>query len=185
VEFLPLERLDIKGISQIVVLDEADQQRMINCRALVEVLKEEGILSSNSYETALNDLGDQRYQDLPPKLPARNDLIFVNSELANLLAGSNLLARVCRHFRVFVTHDCIREGQAAINAYEHSSEVIRWLRGLIQRVSTGLEQGKYEAIAVPNPDSEQELELLHSWKESGLTVYDLFRYTPQSGDVIW
>ncbi|MHC5739507.1 HTH domain-containing protein [Nostoc sp.] len=185
VEFLPLERLDIKGISQMVVLDEADQQRMINCRALVEVLKEEGILSSNSYETALNDLGDQRYQDLPPKLPARNDLIFVNSELANLLAGSNLLARVCRHFRVFVTHDCIREGQAAINAYEHSSEVIRWLRGLIQRVSTGLEQGKYEAIAVANPDSEQELELLHSWKENGLTVYDLFRYTPQPGDVIW
>ncbi|MHC5732272.1 MAG: hypothetical protein ACYTXY_51090, partial [Nostoc sp.] len=59
VEFLPLERLDIKGISQIVVLDEADQQRMINCRALVEVLKQEGILSSNSYETALNDLGDE------------------------------------------------------------------------------------------------------------------------------
>ena len=185
VEFLPLARLDNNGVQHPVTLDEADQQRMINCRALVEVLKKEGILSSHSYETALSNLGDQRYQDLPPKLPARNDLIFVNSELANLLAGSDLLVRVCRHFRVFVTHDCIREGQAAINAYEHSSEVIRWLRGLIQRVSTGLEQGNYEAIAVANPDSEQELELLHTWKENGLTVYDLFRYTPQPGDVIW
>lgn len=185
VEFLPLARLDNNGVKQPVTLDEADQQRMINCRALVEVLKKEGILSSHSYETALSNLGDQRYQDLPPKLPARNDLIFVNSELANLLAGSDLLARVCRHFRVFVTHHCIREAQAAINTYEHSSEIVKWLRGLIQRVSTGLEQGKYEAIAVANPDSEQELELLHSWKENGLTVYDLFRYTPQPGDVIW
>lgn len=38
-EFLPLERLDTNGSMQPVVLDEADQQRMSNCRALVEVLE--------------------------------------------------------------------------------------------------------------------------------------------------
>jgi len=185
VEFLPLERIDNNNVKQPITLNEADQQRIINCRALVEVLRKEGILSSNLYENALNNLGDQRYQDLPPKLPARNDLIFVNSVLANLLAGSDLLAKVCRYFRVFVTHQCIHEAQMTINAYEHSSEVISWLKTLIQRVSTGLEQERYKMIAVSNPDFEQELELLNLWKESGLTVYDLFRYTPQSGDVIW
>lgn len=185
VEFLPLERLDTSGIAHPVVLDEADQRRMINCRALVEVLKEEGILSNGSYETALNDLGDQRYVNVPLELPARNDLIYVNAELARLLAGSDLLAKVCRYFCVFVTHQCIHEAQAAVSASEHSSEVVGWLRELTQRVSTGLEQGRYEALAVSNPESERELELQRFWGANGLTAYDLFRYTPQPNDVIW
>jgi hypothetical protein len=186
VEFLPLERLDAAGATQPVVLDlEVEQQRFINCRGLVEALKEQGVLSNSAYETALNNLGDQKYTDLPLKLPARNDSIFLNSELANLLAGSDLLAKVCRYFRVFVTQQCIREAQVAINASEYSTESVRWLRELIQRVSTGLERGTYEAITVPSPDSDREFELQQFWEANGLTAYDLFTYASQPGDVIW
>lgn len=186
VEFLPLQRSDTSGVTHPVHLEETDLQRTINCRGLVEVLKEEGILSSGSYETALNHLGDERYVELPAQLPARNDSIFVDAELARLMAGSDLLTRVCRYFRVFVTHQCIREAQVEISASEYSSEVVRWLRELIERVSAGLEHGKYEAIAVSNPESKQELELQQFWDAKGLTAYDLFRYIqPQPNDAIW
>ena len=184
VEFLPLERLDADGVMQPVMLDERNQQRFINCRGLVEALKEQGVLSNSAYETALNNLGDQRDADLPLKLPARKDLILFNSELANLLARSDLLAKVCRYFRAFVTHQCIREAQMEINASEHSTESVRWLRELIQRVSTGLQQGTYEAITLPNTDYDRELELQQSSTQE-LTAYHLFTYIPQPGDVIW
>jgi hypothetical protein len=185
VEFLPLEQLDANGVMQPIVLDETDRQRFINCRGLVEALKEQGVLSNSAYETALNNLGDQRYADFPPKLPTRNDSIFLNSELAVLLAGSDLLARVCRYFRVFVTHQCVGEVQVAINGSEYSTESVRWLRELIQRVSTGLERGTYEAIVLPNADSDRELECQPSWDANGLTAYDLFTYASQPSDVIW
>ncbi|NER48521.1 MAG: hypothetical protein F6J92_17825, partial [Symploca sp. SIO1A3] len=185
VEFLPLKQLDADGVMQYVVLDETDQQRFINCRGLVEALKELGVLSNSAYETALNDLGDQKYEDLPLSLPTRNDSIFLNSELAVLLAGSNLLAKVCRYFRVFVTHQCICEAQLAISASGDSAESKRWLGELVERVSDGLDKGTYEAITLPNPDSDRELELQESWGANGLTAYDLFRYTYQSNDVIW
>ncbi len=185
VEFLPLERLDVNRDRQPVVLEETDQQRFINCRGLVEALKEQGLLSNSAYETALNNLGDQRYADLPPKLPTRNDSVFLKSELAVLLAGSDLLARVCHYFRVFVTHQCVREAQVVLNASESSTESVRWLRELRERVSTGLERGTYEVIALPNPDSDRELELHQSSSAKELTAYHLFRYTPQPGDVIW
>ncbi|MUL39429.1 hypothetical protein [Gloeocapsopsis dulcis] len=185
VEFLPLKRLNADGSMQPVVLDEADQRRIINCRALVEVLEAEGILSKSTYEATLAALGDQAYADVPPQLPDLNASIFLNSELALLLAGSDLLAKVCRYFRVFVTHQCIREAQAAISKGEHSAKVVDWLRALTQRVATGLEQGKYEMIAIPPTESEEDSEFQQSWNSNGLTIYDLFRYTPQTNDVIW
>ncbi len=185
VEFLPLEQLDANGVMQSVVLDETEQQRFINCRGLVEALKEQGVLSNSAYETALNDLRDQRYADLPPKLPTRNDLIFLNSELAVLLAGSDLLAKVCRYFRVFVTHQCVCDAQVAINNTGEYAAQLQWLRDLLHRVSAGLEQGIYEAIVLPNPSSDEELELQQFWDPNGLTAYDLFKYTYQPGDVIW
>ena len=186
VEFLPLEQPDADDVMQPVVLDETDQQRFINCRGLVEALKEQGVLSNSAYETALNNLGDQRYADFPPKLPTRNDLIFLNSELAVLLAGSDLLAKVCRYFRVFVTHQCVGDAQVAINnTGEYAAQSKQWLRDLLHQVSAGLEKGIYEAIALPNPDSDRELELQQSSSANELTAYHLFTYTPQPSDVIW
>lgn len=185
VEFLPLQRLDSNSAMQSSVLDEADRQRMINCRTLIELLNKKGTLSSSAYETALQDLGDQRYANLPPQLPDHNAPIFINSELAILLAGSGLLVKICRAFRVFVSPQFIQEAQATITSSDHSAEVLKWLRDLTQRVSTGLLQGKYKMLATPQTVSEQEHEPLNSWDANGLTVYDLFRYTPQSNDVIW
>jgi len=185
VELLPLERLNTNSITQPVVLDESDQQRIISCRSLVEVLKEEGILSITAYESALSYLGDQR--DVAPlsQLPTRNDALFVSSELANLLASSDLFTKVCRYFRVFVTAQCISEAQAVINESEKADEVVQWLRELMWRVSTGLEQGKYETIAAAMPESNHTGEVQQSWDANGLTAYDLFDYQPQEHDVIW
>ncbi len=185
VEFLPLEKLDNNGIMQSVFLDEADHRRMVNCYALVEVLKNEGILSSSTYQEALDSLGDQRCVDLSPQLPSLRDSIFVHSRLAILLAGSELLAKVCRHFKVTVSNQCIREAQAEISNSEHSSEVIRWLGDLTQRVATGLDQGTYEIVAVTQPQTEQDLALLQSFDANGLTVRELLGYTSQPNDVIW
>jgi hypothetical protein len=185
VEFLPLERLDANGVIQPVVLDETYRQRLINCRALVEALKEQGVLSDGAYKTALNNLGDERSADLPPKLPTRNDLICLNSELALLLAGSDLLTQVCGYFRVFVTHQCVCDAQAELNDSESSAKSLRWLGELRERVSTGLERGIYEAIVLPNAGSDRELELEPSSSANELTAYHLFTYIPQPGDVIW
>lgn len=185
VEFLPLERLDTNGSMQPVVLDEADQRRMINCRALVEVLEGEGILSRSTYKATLQALGDQAYVDVPPQLPDLKASVFLNSELALLLAGSDLLAKVCRYFRIFVSHQCIRNAQAATSNSEHSAKVVGWLRALTHRLANGLAQGKYEMIAIPPTESEADSEFQQSWDSNGLTIYDLFRYMPQPNDVIW
>jgi hypothetical protein len=185
VEFLPLEKLDNNGIMQSVILDEADHRQMINCSALVEVLKNEGILSSSTYQEALDALCDQRYVDLSPQLPSLGDPIFVHSGLVALLARSDLLAKVCRHFKVTVSDQCIRETQAEISNSEYSSDVVGWLRHLIQRIATGLDQGTYELVAVTQPQTEQDLALLQSFDANGLTVRELLGYTPQPNDVIW
>ncbi|MBE9119516.1 hypothetical protein IQ269_01545 [Tychonema sp. LEGE 07199] len=185
VEFLPLERLDADGVIQPVVLDETYRQRFINCRALVEALKEQGVLSKSAYETAVKNLGDESSADLPPKLPTRNDLICLNSELALLLAGSDLLTRVCCYFRVFVTHQCVCDARVALNDSESSAKSLRWLGELRERVSTGLERGIYEAIVLPDAGYDRELELQQSSSANELTAYHLFTHTPQLGDALW
>jgi len=186
VDLLPLERMDSKGIMNPIILDEADQERMIDCRTLLEILNNKGTLSSSVYETALQTLGDQEYANLPSQLPDHNVAIFINSEPAILLAESDLLAKVCRSFNVVVSAQCIQEAQAAITSSEHSVEVARWLGDLRQRISNGLVQGKYEMLAVVSQSpSEKESENLKPLDANGSTVDDLFRYTSQSNDVIW
>jgi hypothetical protein len=184
VEFLPLGRLNSNGTFQPAVLEESDQQRFINSLTLVETLKTKGILSTTAYQSVLSSLGDQ--QDvISSQRPNQNDALFVNSELVNLLAGSGILSKVCRYFRVFVSHECIDEAQAFVSQSEAATETIRSLRELMRRISDGLQQGRYEMIVEPMAESEPASEARQLWDTNGLTAYDLFTYQPQDNDVIW
>ncbi|BAY59491.1 hypothetical protein NIES2135_63680 (plasmid) [Leptolyngbya boryana NIES-2135] len=184
VEFLPLERIDENGNSHPIVLEESDQQRLINCRTLIEVLREEGSLSQTAYESALEKLPDLSHVSVSQR-PTRNDALFVNSGLVKSLADSELLAKLCRHFRIFITTQCIDEAQAAVNGNEAATEMVQWIRELIQKISDGLAQGRYEMVAVLSSDSDEASESRQLLDANGLTAYDLFNYQPQENDLIW
>ncbi|WP_287453724.1 caspase family protein [Leptolyngbya sp. UWPOB_LEPTO1] len=184
VEFLPLERFDEDETFQPIVLEGSDQQRLINCRAVIEVLREEGSLSQAAYDSAVENLPDLSRVPVSQR-PIRNDALFVNSELIRSLAGSDLLAKLCRHFRVFVVGQCIDEAQAAVDGNEAATEMVQWIRELMQRISDGLVQGQYEMISVLSHHADEASEARQSWGASGLTAHDLLNYQPQENDLLW
>jgi hypothetical protein len=179
VEFLPLERIDSIGNMHPVTLDDADLERLINCRTLIELLNKKVPFSAIAYEAALQHLGDQMNESVPLQLPDCNGSIFLNSELAMLLAGSDLLVKVCRAFTVYVSPRFIHEAESSSNI-NGLTEITEWLKDLSKRIATGLKEVKYQMIE-ETADGKRERDL----GAVSLTAFDLIVYPSQSNDVIW
>ena len=192
VEFLPLiSRLTDAGEPQTVTLLEEDQERVINCRNLLEALKQNSLLTDNHYRTALADLGSEGYLDPSASLPQLNVPIFLMDGTASVLAKAKILNKICQHFQVSVDYTYLEEARRAKSADEKRSEIRARLKDLIERVrdGLGLERNIYETVTLPDSTASQELKLDEESNLDLLTVFDLFRFEPQLNDdginVIW
>lgn len=166
-------------------LTEKYWEKLINCRALVEALKQNKLLKDDQYQAALVDLGEQGYPATLSPLPQLNTSVFLIDGVVNVLADTKIFGKICQHFQVFVEHSYVEEAQAIVNECEQRLELVKLLTGLMERVRDGLERGVYEEITLPDVIDGRELEQEKEDSWDFLTALDLFRFTPQSGDVIW
>jgi len=188
VEFLPLDRLTDEGELQTVVLLDKDQERVINCRTLLEAIKQCNLMTDNQYRTTLADLGDQGYSDPSASLPQLNTPIFLMGRTASVLAEAKILDKICQYFQVSVDYTYLEEASLAVSTDEQRSKLMKRLTDLIERVQDGLKRCIYETIILSDSKFSQNLELEGENYLDVLTALDLFRFESQIGDainVIW
>jgi hypothetical protein len=184
VESFPLERINENGESEVIILDEIDKEKIIDCRALLESLKEENMLSEQQFNNFLDALRDQ---GCSPRsiLPRLGSPIFLATGIAEALANANILDRVCKNFQIHMQHWCLEEARNAIETNNRRDEVINWLKKLIEYLRAGLESGNFELVS---PESHKYISKVNKSSKLNLdflSASDLFTFSPQENDIIW
>ena len=183
VDYLPLTSNNLEATP--IILPEQYCKQVINCRAIVQSLRDHGIFSEPAYQQALHDLGSQGSVDVPSVVPEIGGRLYLVTNIASVLADANLLEPLCRHFEVFVDHRILDEARNVLQEDERREELVAWLARLIDRVRAGLDNGIYEGIDLPDDASRTEFERQEADNPDSLTLTTLLYFHPQEGDVIW
>ncbi len=188
VEFLPLQAWITEEELQPISLSPEDQAQVINCRSLLEALRQSKVITDNQYQLALTGLGSEGHLEPSALLPQLNVPIYLMGGTASVLAEAKILSKICQYFQVTVDYTYLDEARLAISSNEHRSRLVSELTDLIGRVRDGLERHTYETVTLPDSKANQELEHENENNLDLLTAFDLFRFEPQLDndiDVIW
>lgn len=182
VEHLPLR--DFRDGS-LVDLPSPLQTSVINCRSVLEALRENGPLSNIKYQDALRDLGSEAVPLLGhPPLPSKARLYLLGAS-TGILASAGILDVVCDWFEGFIPRAIFQFAEAQIKEHEHRLDMIQWVNGLIERVRNGIDQGTYEIL--PTTKSSHNIDPKHPpaahYELRSFT--DLLHFKVEPGDVIW
>ena len=188
VEFLPLQVWITEEELQPISLSPEDQAQVINCRSLLEALRQSKVITDNQYQSALTGLGSEGHSEPSALLPQLNVPIYLMGGTASVLAEAKILNKICQYFQVTVDYIYLDEARLAISSNEQRSRLVSELIDLIERVRDGLERHTYETVTLPDNKANQELEHENENNLDLLTAFDLFRFEPQLDndmDVIW
>jgi hypothetical protein len=172
------------GRHALLNLPEALDHRIVNGRALADSLRGNGRITEDAYEEAVRALGVEG-RECSAVIPLIGSKLFLMRGLAEVLAGANLLGRVCDSFNVFILTDCVEEAEAKLQHYEQQAKIESWLSDLIDRISDGLDDGTYEFIGIPDERVAQRDEREEKLDQEFTATLDLFLFEPREWDIIW
>jgi hypothetical protein len=115
-DFLPLTKIDLSGPPS--TLPEDAEERLVNCRSVLEVLHRRGELSDVAYTRALNKLGEEVRKEPSSATPTEESVLYCDGSTAELLADAGLLRAACGLFRVCVQRRELDEARAALRYLE-------------------------------------------------------------------
>ncbi len=189
VDFLPLRTNDTDF--ELVTLPSEVEDRLVNCRAIIESLREGGRISDRAFHRAVGKLGAEGI-DLDRPAPPLGAPLFLTGTIASVLASAEMLEPVCKDFTVFVDPLEINLARGEVAEAEQRGKLMSWLRGLRERLRSGLENGTYEFISISDERrrqaKEERVKKGHDPDEDDLTLaalMDLFLFTPSQGDLLW
>ncbi|HUS13352.1 MAG TPA: hypothetical protein VMZ30_22970, partial [Pyrinomonadaceae bacterium] len=175
------------GNTQMAVLEIPDLLRshVINCRAVVDSMQGQDRMSAPMFERALKGLGQEANPNVSPATPLVGAKLYLIDGAADVLAGAEVLDRACESFEVAVSEQCILEARTTLQEYSRRAAVAAQAQKLVQRISAGLEDGRYEFI----PISDQRLKETADFEESEsldvAAMAELFRYESVNWDILW
>ncbi len=184
VGLLPLRSYDGTELKKLD-LPEVARNRIINCRAIVDALQESDAISSQAFERAVARLGQEGDATVSPCLPAAGAKLYLMDGVADILAGADVLGRACETFDVNASESCITEARATLEEYARREKAAAQLQKLIQRISVGLEDGRYEFVSISDERIKETQDLDESENLDFAAMAELFRYDAVNWDVVW
>ena len=178
--FLSLTTQDMSG-PPTTLPNDADQY-IINCRSLIESLYQQGLLSKEEHEQRLDRLGREGWDNLNGVIPQKGSHIFLQSGIAGVLAGADMLHTVCNHFVVHLERQELDQAHDALRDQRRRSVLISWLDSLTRRISVGIKNKIYEVIPY---DEKEETEVSAQQNPSERSLRDLLSFKALEDDVIW
>lgn len=188
VEFLPLQVLINEEELQPIPLSLEDQKQVINCRTLLETLKQSKVITDNQYQLALTGLESEGHLKPSALLPQLNAPIYLMGGTASVLAKAKILNKICQYFQVTVDYTYLDEARLNTSVDEQQSRLVNELIDLRERMRDGLARHIYEIVTLPDSKASQELECKNENNLDWLTAFDLFRFETQRNDdldTIW
>ena len=113
---------------------------LINCRAVVESLRQFGPLSEDEYLSVRRLLNGGACADVKV-VPVQHKTLVLDTTIPETLAEAGLIELVCDRFDVVIKDEEARRIEAALQEYETAQELSNWLGGIIGRISSGLRNG--------------------------------------------
>ena len=180
--FLPLKTRDMGGSPPATLPDDADRY-IVNCRALVDSLYEQGPLSEAEYEQTLEMLGSEGQKNLNGVIPQQGIRIFLeSSSIAKALAQADMLRIVCERFNVYLESRELDHVRAELEIHRQRNDLNSWLDRLINRIRDGIDRGSYEVIPY---EGREETESSDQQSLSERLLIDLLSFKAREEDVIW
>jgi hypothetical protein len=179
---LPLTNKDFTGPP--TVLKKSDYERIINCRTILESLKEQGEIAGHEYKTALAALGkrdDPNVQTIPyPK----SILVFAGSALEEL-SRIGVLAAVSKAFNVILQKDTYERIRFELSRQGVSRDLEQWLDSLRNRISKGIDKGIYQEIPRQDFDKIDDAMREAIGNEPGIgALLSFIEHNCREGDVL-
>ncbi len=91
VDFLPKKK--IGEIDSHAILPEGAEEVLVNCRAVLDTLRQQGPLSQNTFEAAIEELGTEGIALNKNKTPQINSLLYCYANTIEILASTGILSR--------------------------------------------------------------------------------------------
>jgi hypothetical protein len=175
------------GNTQMEVLEipSSLRGRVINCRAIVDSLLGQDRLSQQMAEPALSALGQEANPSVSPSTPLLGSKLYLMDGTADVLAGAKILDRACDAFEVAVSESCLLEARTTIEEYDRRSAVAAQAQRLIERLSTGLEDGRYQFVAISDQRLKETADIDDNESIDFAALGDLFRYEAVEWDILW
>lgn len=183
VDFLPLTKNDLSGDSP-TSLPENIEQHLINCRAIVESLRQQGPLSNDEFYRALENMGSEGQVSPSKTIPSQGANLYCEAAVPETLASANLLFLVCSRFRLFInkrTYDTIRN-ELASNRQMNTLAV--WVDELISHLNSGIDEGVYR-VAYISPERRKLFTEFRPDQHLGGCLAALLGFEIKKGDIIW
>lgn len=181
VDFLPLTTKT--GLESPTTLPDYANAHLVNAGSVVEALRISGPISETRAAGSREALGveGRTYPDHP--VPGAGSYLFLDSGIAELLAGARLLEAACDRFEVYIQKQQLSQFRAELRDFGMALDDAEWLEGLIDRLRRGLESGVYGTVVAPEDEAQDSLR-----DSDDPTIHCLdtvLRFEPCEGDVIW
>ncbi|HKP36195.1 MAG TPA: hypothetical protein VJT71_05005, partial [Pyrinomonadaceae bacterium] len=145
VDFLPLRSNDSQY--EVVTLPPEIEAHVVNCRAVLEALRAQLLISQSTYEEALREFQGEALNLNRTVPPIGSSLVLSPGSVA-LLADAQVLKTICQNFSVLIDPLAIEIAKNEVLASEHRIQLSSWIKHLIEHIRTGLEIGTYELMGI-------------------------------------
>lgn len=182
VDFLPLTKRDRTGPPS--TLPEDAGQYLVDCRGVVEALREQGPLSDAEYAKVLSKLGHEGCRAASEVVPEEGSPLYCLGSIPEVLAGAELLDIVCERFQVRIEQRQLDRVRNELKEHERRQTVAEWLDDLVDRIRRGIGDGTYEIIPTLS-DKEGASEEASAENPDLGCLMALLRFEARDDDVIW
>ena len=128
----------------------------------------------------MQHLGTERHSELLT-LPSPQDHLFFDGTTIELIAGAGVLAEVCDRFKCHITVGESQRLDAELRAAAEQEKLAEWIGALMDRLSRGIDDGRYEIITMAEPPVSEGLE----YDPDAACLKTLVRLAPDERDVLW
>lgn len=158
---------------------------VVNSRALIDSLKGSERISETVFIDVRRKLGIEG-EEHSVSSPLPETKLFLMDGAPDVLAGADILERVCRNFDVLISRETLAEAEATIKYYERLAEIDEKSLNIINRISEGLDDGTYQLIEISDERLAQQRQGSRQALDKNLaSTLDLFLFENEERDVIW
>lgn len=181
-DFLPIRHKNLNG--ETVSLPSDIEPNVINIRALADLLRFDGIISSATHSAILRRAGSESVLERDVTQYQKRSVIFCHANTPELLASVGLIDPCVGNFKIFVEQSEAERIKRELAHEAAQVEVRRWLDTLIDHIRNGIDSGKWKPLATGTikPDSDEPFTAKGATLQS---LLDLLGANYAAEDLVW
>jgi tetratricopeptide (TPR) repeat protein len=183
VDFLPLRSHDIDA--QPVPVPEEYRSLITGIGGIIEGLSRDEVITREENTQFLESLSSIVETEGVSPCPNAGASLYLMGTIAETLAGSDLLSKVCQHYQVFIDEEAMAAIGAEIAQEERNSRLRLWLDRLRDRIRVGLVAGKYKVISGEDIRQKPDEGTDGLKTPSAAVLSDLLSLISEPYDVVW